>query len=72
MISIKTLQATQTADFVRLFEYVQVVGKELGEKKAWKLLEQCITKRRKNWVYCEYVGVRYHNKRMRFYKQYNI
>ena len=49
MVSIKTLQATQTADFVRLFEYVKVVGKELGEKMAWKLLEQSVTKRRINW-----------------------
>ena len=49
MVSMRTLQATQTADFVRLFEYVQVVGNELGKKKAWKLLEQSVTQRRIKW-----------------------
>ncbi|MFQ6124110.1 MAG: hypothetical protein ACE5R6_05815 [Candidatus Heimdallarchaeota archaeon] len=45
----ETLHTIQTADFVRLFEYVLIVGNELGEQKAWELLEHSVIQRRRKW-----------------------
>jgi len=46
---LKSFHLIQTADYVRLFEYVLTVAREIGVKKAWGLLENSIIQRRKKW-----------------------
>ncbi|MFQ6075188.1 MAG: hypothetical protein ACE5Z5_03480 [Candidatus Bathyarchaeia archaeon] len=35
---------------VRLFEYVMAVGDEIGEERAWEILEGLVTKKRLRWL----------------------
>ena len=46
----QTVKDVQTADFIRLFEYVLAVAKQSGEEKALHLLRECVTERRKKWL----------------------
>lgn len=48
-VPLEVLHKTQTTDFVRLFEYVLIVAKEIGAKKAWELLENSVMQRRIKW-----------------------
>ena len=49
-VPMETLHATQTADFVRLFEYVLIVGREFGEQMTWELLEHSVMQRCRKWL----------------------
>ena len=40
----------QTSVFVRLFEYVLAVAEQIGEETAWRILGNCVVKRRKRWL----------------------
>ncbi|MCS7105873.1 MAG: hypothetical protein NZ942_00955, partial [Candidatus Aenigmarchaeota archaeon] len=46
----KRLQEVRKEGFVRLFEYIEEVGKIIGRNKALKILEKIVTKKRLNWL----------------------
>jgi hypothetical protein len=46
--SVEDLQSLQTSDFIRLFNYVKAVGKEIEEDKAFEILRDCAAERRVN------------------------
>ena len=40
----------KVSGYVRLFKYILVVSKEIGEEKAWKFLENIVKKKRFCWL----------------------
>jgi len=47
---LENTQSLRTSDLISLFKYVLAVAKQIGEEKAWHILESCETEKRIEWL----------------------